>query len=67
MKYAYENIPVTVRGSGTGLVGGAVPLEGGILLNTSLMNQILKLDENNFSITVEPSPADGFSCLCRRK
>lgn len=55
MKYAYEkNIPVTVRGSGTGLVGGAVPLEGGILLNTSLMNQILKLDENNFSITVEP-------------
>ncbi|MGI6510209.1 MAG: FAD-binding oxidoreductase [Erysipelotrichaceae bacterium] len=55
MKYAYEkNIPVTVRGSGTGLVGGAVPLEGGILLNTSLMNQILELDENNFSITVEP-------------
>ncbi len=55
MKYAYQkNIPVTVRGSGTGLVGGAVPLEGGILINTSLMNQILQLDEDNFSITVEP-------------
>ena len=36
MAYASEKgIPVTVRGSGTGLVGGAVPLEGGILLDTS--------------------------------
>ena len=34
MRYAYEHdVPVTVRGSGTGLVGGAVPLEGGILLD----------------------------------
>jgi len=32
MKYAYEyNIPVTVRGSGTGLVGACVPLFGGVL------------------------------------
>ncbi len=55
MKYAYENsIPVTVRGSGTGLVGGAVPVEGGIMINTSLMNQILELDDKNFTITVEP-------------
>lgn len=55
MKYAYEkSIPVTVRGSGTGLVGGAVPVEGGIMINTSLMNQILELDDKNFTITVEP-------------
>ncbi|NLZ74967.1 MAG: FAD-binding oxidoreductase [Erysipelotrichia bacterium] len=55
MKYAYEkSIPVTVRGSGTGLVGGAVALEGGIMINTSLMNQILELDEKNFTVTVEP-------------
>ena len=46
MRYAYEHdIPVTVRGSGTGLVGGAVPLEGGILLDTSGMTNVIELDE----------------------
>ncbi|MBQ7179647.1 MAG: FAD-binding oxidoreductase, partial [Victivallales bacterium] len=40
MKYAYQNcIPVTPRGQGTGLVGGAVPLHGGILLDLSGMNR----------------------------
>ena len=55
MKYAYrENIPVTVRGSGTGLVGAAVPVEGGILLVTTAMNKILELDEDNLTVTVQP-------------
>lgn len=55
MKYAYErNIPVTVRGSGTGLVGSAVAIEGGILLETTKMNKILKLDADNSTITVQP-------------
>lgn len=55
MKYAYEkNIPVTVRGSGTGLVGAAVPVEGGILLETTGMNKILELDEENLTVTVQP-------------
>lgn len=55
MKYAFEKkIPVTVRGSGTGLVGGAVPLEGGILLDLSGMNQFLELDEANMTLTLEP-------------
>ena len=55
MKLAYErNIPVTVRGSGTGLVGAAVPLYGGILLETTKMNKILALDENNLTVTVQP-------------
>lgn len=55
MKYANENIiPVVVRGSGTGLVGGCVPLEGGIVICTSRMNKILELDENNLTLTVEP-------------
>lgn len=55
MRYCNENkIPVTVRGSGTGLVGGCVPLEGGIVLETSLMDQILELDEENLVLTVEP-------------
>ena len=55
MKFAYENtIPVTVRGSGTGLVGAAVPVEGGILLETTGMNKILELDKDNLTVTVQP-------------
>lgn len=55
MKYAYqENIPVTVRGAGTGLVGGSVAVMGGILLDMSLMNQIIELDKINLTLTVEP-------------
>ena len=55
MKWAYANeVPVTVRGSGTGLVGGAVPLKGGILLDTSLMTNFLELDEKNMTLTLEP-------------
>ena len=55
MRHAYErNIPVTVRGSGTGLVGAAVPLHGGILLETTKMNKILSLDSNNLTVTVQP-------------
>jgi glycolate oxidase len=54
MKYATSKIiPVTVRGAGTGLVGGCVAIHGGILLDTSKMNHILELDENNLTLTVE--------------
>jgi len=55
MKYAYKNsIPVTPRGSGTGLVGAAVPLKGGIVIDLSRMNKILELDEENLTLTLEP-------------
>ena len=55
MKLAYDRtIPVTVRGSGTGLVGAAVPIAGGILLETTKMNKILRLDEHNLTVTVQP-------------
>lgn len=55
MSLAYQrNIPVTVRGSGTGLVGAAVAVEGGILLETTKMNKILSLDKDNSTITVQP-------------
>lgn len=55
MKYAYENsIPVTPRGSGTGLVGAAVPIKKGIVIDLSKMNRILELDEENLTVTVEP-------------
>lgn len=49
-----EKIPVTPRGAGTGLVGGAVPVCGGILLAMAKMNQILAYDEDNFTVTVQP-------------
>lgn len=55
MTFAYEhNIPVTPRGSGTGLVGSAVAIHKGIIMDLSLMNQFLELDEENLTITVEP-------------
>ena len=55
MKYAYEhNIPVVTRGSGTGLVGAAVALHGGIMIETTQMNHILELDRENLTVTVEP-------------
>ncbi len=55
MQYAYEQeIPVVVRGSGTGLVGASVAVRGGIMLETTMMNRILELDEDNLTVTVEP-------------
>lgn len=55
MKYAYDNnIPVTPRGSGTGLVGASVAMEHGIMIDITLMNHFLELDESNLTLTVEP-------------
>jgi len=55
MKYAFQNnIPVTPRGSGTGLCGGAVPICGGIVLSLAKMNRILEFDHENLTVTVEP-------------
>lgn len=55
MKHAWEReIPVTVRGSGTGLVGSAVPVFGGILMETTAMNKVLELDRDNMTVTVQP-------------
>lgn len=49
-----ENIPVTPRGAGTGLSGGAVPVFGGILLSVENMNRILEIDLDNLMVVVEP-------------
>ncbi|MBQ4161018.1 MAG: FAD-binding oxidoreductase, partial [Clostridia bacterium] len=55
MRHAHANtIPVTMRGSGTGLVGAAVPIYGGILLETTQMNKILELDRDTLTVTVQP-------------
>ncbi|WP_426667180.1 FAD-binding oxidoreductase [Mucilaginibacter sp. McL0603] len=47
-------IPVTPRGAGTGLSGGALPVKGGVLLAMERFNQVLNIDEENLQATVEP-------------
>lgn len=49
-----ERIPVTPRGAGSGLSGGAVPVYGGILLSVERMNRILEIDRTNLVAVVEP-------------
>ncbi len=49
-----QHIPVTPRGAGTGLSGGALPQFGGVLLSTERMNSILDIDERNLQVTTEP-------------
>ena len=47
-------IPVTPRGAGTGLSGGALPHLGGVVISTERMNSILEIDEKNLQVTTEP-------------
>jgi len=49
-----KNIPVTPRGAGSGLSGGAVPIYGGIVLLVDRMNRILEIDHDNMMIVAEP-------------
>ncbi|HVF96146.1 MAG TPA: FAD-linked oxidase C-terminal domain-containing protein, partial [Flavisolibacter sp.] len=48
-----HRIPVTPRGAGTGLSGGALPHLGGVLLSTERLNSIIQIDERNLQVTVE--------------
>lgn len=49
-----HNIPVTPRGAGTGLSGGALPVNHGVVLSMERFNKILHIDELNLQATVEP-------------
>jgi len=49
-----EKIPFVARGAGTGLSGGALPIEGGILIGMNRMNRILETDYENQRAVVEP-------------
>jgi glycolate oxidase len=51
---AQEEVSVVTRGSGTGLSGGSVPVEGCVVLCLVQMNRILELDTRNLTIRVEP-------------
>ncbi len=55
LKICNENrIPVTPRGAGTGLSGGAVPVMGGVVLSIEKMNKIIEMDKETLTITIEP-------------
>jgi glycolate oxidase len=49
-----ERIPFVARGSGTGLSGGALPVESGIVIGLARMNRILEVDFPNARVVVEP-------------
>jgi glycolate oxidase len=49
-----ELIPVFPRGAGSGFTGGALPKGGGIVLVTTRMNRILRIDTENLIAEVEP-------------
>jgi len=49
-----HKIPVTPRGAGTGLSGGALPQFGGVVICMDRMNSILHIDEENLQVTTEP-------------
>ena len=49
-----ERMPFVARGSGTGLSGGALPVENGIVISLARMNRILEVDFPNARVVVEP-------------
>ena len=55
LKICNENkLPVTPRGAGTGLSGGALPVKKGVIVSMERFNKILNIDELNLQATVEP-------------
>lgn len=49
-----EKVPLTARGSGTGLSGACVPVDGGVVVSFERMNRILEIDIDNHVAVVEP-------------
>ena len=55
MRWAHaKRVPVTPSGAWTGLSGGALPVRGGIGLSTKRLNQIVRIDELNHQLVVQP-------------
>jgi glycolate oxidase len=49
-----ERFPVTARGGGVGYTGGAVPIEGGIVIGTDRLNQIKEINADDLYVVTEP-------------
>lgn len=55
LRYCHQHqLPVVARGAGTGLSGGALPLENGIILSLARFNKIISIDVKNSRATVQP-------------
>ena len=53
------HVPVYARGAGTGLSGGAVPVNGGLVVDFGRMNDVLEIDTQNLVAVVEPGVVTG--------
>lgn len=63
VKFASANgIRIIPRGAGTGLTGGSIPVEGGIVIPFTRMNRILEIDSENLMALVEPGVVTGNLC-----
>ncbi|MFP4440076.1 MAG: FAD-binding oxidoreductase [Chloroflexaceae bacterium] len=51
---AQAGVPVVPRGTGTGLSGGATPMQGGIIISTARMDRVLEVDTRNNRVRVQP-------------
>jgi len=51
--------PVVPRGAGSGFVGGALPVEGGLVMSLKRLNRILEIDRDNMTALVEPGVVTG--------
>ncbi len=70
LAFAFEHrVPVTPRGAATGQAGGALPAQGGIVVDVSRMNRLIELDAANLQVIVEPGivHADLNECLARSR
>jgi len=56
---AARGIPFVPRGAGSGYTGGAVPVQGGIVISLERMNRILEIDEANLVAVVQPNVITG--------
>lgn len=54
-----ERFPVVPRGAGTGMSGGSVPVQGGVVLSLERMNRIIEIDEDDLLAVVEPGVVTG--------
>ena len=55
VRYCYDNdIPIVARGAGTGLSGGALPIEDGVVLSLAKFNRVISVDKDNRTAVVQP-------------
>src|SRR5215510_6039117 len=54
-----HKVPVTPRGAGSGMCGGALPVEGGVVLSTEKMQRIKEIDPADLVAVVEPGVVTG--------